>query len=338
MTAPPIAPPLRGPAAKPTGTTVPTQVQKGPSTTEVMSGTLSLWFTMSTGQTPEHFATGWWAKAKSISVDPAMTIFGPGGMLNKAADKAVDKLQGQPERDYVTQKEHADQLDAILQIAMTLFPGLKFRPGPGFRSALAVTPEGVAISVVASTNGATVTAVPAGASAAGASRLLANATLGGKKSPPATSDGPGTWEEDLAAGHNMNPEQHAYQEQITQRPASRTYHLNGTAFDGFEKGVKGGKDTLIEAKHLGDEGRFAKAYQIMRNDPLKLTDVHYLIDNAEAILQQARDQVRATRGMDVRIEWRVSGQRAEEALNLLFSRDKDLAGRINVKYVKFEAP
>ena len=313
-------------------------MQRGPSTTEVVSGALSLWFTMSTGQTPEHFATGWWAKAKSISVDPAMTIFGPGGMLNKAAEKAVDKLQGQPERDYVTQKEHAEQLDAILQIAMTLFPGLKFRPGPGLRSALAVTPEGMAISVSASPAGATVSAVPAGAGVAAASGLVASGVVGGQKSLPATSAGPGAWEEDLAAGTNMNKEQRAYQKQITKKPASQTYHLNGTAFDGFEKGVKGGKDTLLEAKHLGDEGRFAKAYQIMRNDPLKRVDVRYLFDKAEDIVQQARDQVRATRGVDVRIEWRVSGRRAEEALRLLFGRDKDLAGRITVKYVKFEAP
>ena len=83
-------------------------------------------FQSATGQTPEHFANGMWEKAKSISVDPIMRVYGPDGMLNRAADKAVDRAMGvdKPDSAYASKEQMSAFLDAIVTIGVNLFPGL----------------------------------------------------------------------------------------------------------------------------------------------------------------------------------------------------------------------
>ena len=64
-------------------------------------------------------------KAKSVTVDPVVTIYGPDGMIDQAARKAVDRMQGneKPAEEYVTKEEHQKQLQAIISVAGSLFPG-----------------------------------------------------------------------------------------------------------------------------------------------------------------------------------------------------------------------
>ena len=86
------------------------------------------------------------------------------------------------------------------------------------------------------------------------------------------------------------------------------------SFDGFEKGTGSKPDKLIEAKHLADEGRFAKAYRNFTRGVRR--DRWYLFERAEKLLEQARAQVKAAEGTGARIEWRVSGKEAAKALKV----------------------
>jgi RHS repeat-associated protein len=87
---------------------------------------LRIAFIMTTHQTPEQFGQGMVDKAKSVTIDPVMTLYGPGGMLDKAAQKAVDRAQGiqKPDDYYVSEEEHAKQLQAIKHVGGALFPGI----------------------------------------------------------------------------------------------------------------------------------------------------------------------------------------------------------------------
>ncbi|MBK8025103.1 MAG: hypothetical protein IPK19_27790 [Chloroflexi bacterium] len=87
----------------------------------------------------------------------------------------------------------------------------------------------------------------------------------------------------------------------------------------------------MEAKHLGDEGRFAKAYENMQKG--NFSDLEHLIDRAENILDQARAQVKAAKGSGALVEWRVSGKKATQALKTLFENDPALKGKIVVAHV-----
>ncbi|MFI6760808.1 hypothetical protein ACIBF5_16910 [Micromonospora sp. NPDC050417] len=151
------------------------------------------------------------------------------------------------------------------------------------------------------------------------------------KPEPPKSQEPGKLTDDLAAGENMSPDQASYQEQVTGQPANKTYHVNGRSFDGYEPGTGGKPGTLVEAKHLGNEGRFARAYENMKNG--NFSDARHLFDRGESLLDQARAQVRAAEGTGARIEWRVSGESATEALDMLFSHEPELAGKIDVVHV-----
>ncbi|MBP5973613.1 toxin [Brasilonema sp. CT11] len=284
-------------------------------------------FIMATHQTPEEFGQGMVDKAKSLTVDPVMTLYGPGGMLDKAAQKGVDRLQGiqKPDNYYVSKEEHEKQLGAIVAVGGTLFPGLEAAT-VGTPKASMVTPEGIVIQAPTQTAGSVVS----GAAVTGATKvpIVALSTAGGSSPLPKES---GKWVEDLTAGQNMSPEQAKYQQQVTGKPASKTYHVNGRSFDGFERGKGSLPDKLIEAKHLGDEGRFAKAYENMKKG--NFSDLEHLVDRAENILDQAKSQVKAAQGTGARVEWRVSGEKATEALKTLFEHDPELRGNIDVIYV-----
>lgn len=157
-------------------------------------------------------------------------------------------------------------------------------------------------------------------------------SVGGKEQPAKKQ--PGKWEKDMAYGTNMSSEQAKYQKQISGRSAAETYYVNGRSFDGFEPGEGGTQDTLVEAKHLAEDGRFINAYENMKKG--NFSDFENLVDRAEKLGQQARDQVKAAVGTGARIEWRVSSQRAKEALDMLFKHDPVTKGKIDVKYVPLQ--
>jgi RHS repeat-associated protein len=293
----------------------------------------SVGFTVITGQTPSQFGQGMLDKAKSVTVDPVMTLYGPGGMLDKAAQKAADKVMGieRPDDYYVTKEEHDKQLRAIVSVGATLLPPVKIPGGGAAAGPALATPEGVVIAGPAvASKGATVTVAPA---AAGGAAL----TTGGGKGKPAPKE-PGQWVDDATAGTNMSADQAKYQKQVTGKPASKTYHVGSgsksRSFDGFEPGKGGAPDKLIEAKHLSGDGRFVKAYENMKKG--NFSDLENLVDRAGKILDQAKDQLKAAEGTGARIEWRVSSREGEEALNVLFSRDPATKGKIDVVYVPFK--
>lgn len=296
----------------------------------VAGAMLSIEFMSVTHETPEQFGKDMLDKGEQILVTPIVTLYGPNGMFAKAGEKLADRASGLPDKDYVTKEEHDRQLSAIISVGGSLFPGF----ASGVPSALGpalVTSEGITFAPAAA---ATRLAVPVGA---GAIAIAASTGGGGGKPKPKglgkKPGEPGEWLDDLAGGENMSNDAARYQEQITKRPANQTYYVNGRSFDGFEPGKGGQRGTLLEAKHLGDEGRFAKAFENMKKG--NFSDLKHLIDRGENILEQAKAQVRAAEGTGARIEWRVSGQRAEEALNMLFENDPELKGRITVGYEEF---
>jgi hypothetical protein len=103
------------------------------------------------------------------------------------------------------------------------------------------------------------------------------------------------------------------------------YYIDSLQFDGYRRGV------LLDAKHLEDEGRFAKAYENMNKG--KFGDIEYLCDKAGSLLEQAKRQVAAAKPSGTPIEWHVSGQNAARAIRRLF---KAYNIKITVKYVPFK--
>jgi hypothetical protein len=290
------------------------------STAAVVAGAM---FHVVTGQTPEHFAHGMWEKARSISIDPILRLYGPDGMLNRAADKAVDKATGveKPDSAYVSKEEHAAYLGDIIAVGAALFPGLGEASAAGPQRAM-VTPEGAVVHPPAA-EAAARPAVPT------PPVLLAEKRGSGE--PPAQKEGPGRWTHDLTGGENMKPDAAKYQEQISGHKADETYHLNGRAFDGFQPGKNGEKGTLLEAKNLGDDGRFVKAYEAMQRGDYR--DFPHLYERATNILEEARGQVRAAEGTGLNIKWDVSSEKGAEAIRALFDHDPELKGRITVEHV-----
>jgi RHS repeat-associated protein len=290
----------------------------------------SLEFHRTTGQTPKQFGSGMVDKAASVTVDPVVTIYGPEGMLDQAARKGVDLAQGnvKPDEEYVSKEEHAKQLDAILAVGGALFPGFG---KIAFEAAVPTLEMGEAAAVGVSGTGVRMP-VPrtqgSGPLLKVAGKNKGGSGLAGKQ--------PGGWTKDMTAGRNMSAEQARYQKQVTGRSADKTYHVKGRSFDGHEAGKAGAPDKLVEAKHLGDEGRFARAYENMKKG--NFSDLENLVDRSEKILDQARAQVKAAGGTGAQIEWRVSGKNATEALDLLFKNDPALKGKINVVHVPLEPP
>lgn len=288
-------------------------------------------FQSATGQTPEHFANGMWEKAKSISVDPIMRVYGPDGMLNRAADKAVDRAMGvdKPDSAYASKEQMSAFLDAIVTIGVNLFPGLGTGIKPAAPGEALATAEG---TVVRAADGAAAVERPP----------FLMAKQAGDGNPPEKPDGktekaagPGKWTPDMEGGENMNADAAKYQKQVTGHRPDETYHVNGRSFDGYEPGKKGQPDTLIEAKHYADDGRFVKAFDNMMNGNFK--DYPHLIERASSILDQARGQVKAAEGTGAKIEWRVSSEKGATAVRMLFDHDPALRGRITVEHVPMKA-
>jgi hypothetical protein len=80
---------------------------------------------------------------------------------------------------------------------------------------------------------------------------------------------------------------------------------------------------------LEDDGRFARAYDNMNKGDF--SDAEHLMDRAGNLLDRAKAQVPAAEGTRVRVDRRVSGEMAKEALEKLFSHE--LKGMIDVVYV-----
>jgi RHS repeat-associated protein len=114
---------------------------------------VSVGFTLVTGQTPSHFGQGVVDKAKSLTVEPVMVIFGPRGMLDMAAQKAVDRSMGvqKPDEYYGNKETQSARLGAIVAVGGALFPGV----GPAGATAagppLALATEGGGVAVAAGT-------------------------------------------------------------------------------------------------------------------------------------------------------------------------------------------
>jgi RHS repeat-associated protein len=164
----------------PSGTQdTPPGAKKEPGWLEKVGAVAEVAFILATKQTPRQFGEGMVSKGRSITVDPIIaladsvtTIYGPGGMINKAADKIVDRIQGKPPKDYVTEEEHAKQLQAIMHVGGALFPGLgevkAVIPGPPM-----VAPQGALVST------ATAVAIPAAVTKAPAVLMASQGTGGG---------------------------------------------------------------------------------------------------------------------------------------------------------------
>jgi Restriction endonuclease fold toxin 5 len=284
-------------------------------------------FITTTGQTPERFVTGMIDKAKSLTVDPVVTIYGPGGMLDKAARKGINLLQGKGGQDYVTKEEHDNQLQAIAQVIGFLFPGTCELGNIGNNPKIA-TGDGTlaAVAVDGTSNGMPIIDLRGGSAKPDATNEDKEES-GGTKADSSKRE-PG---KPVETGHtNMKPEQARYQKQITGKPASKTYEVSGVSFDGYKPDKVGNSGTLLEAKHLGDEGRFAKAYQNMLKG--NYSDVSHLVDRGNNLLEQARSQVAAADGTGARIEWRVSGKNAANALRTMFDHYPEIGDRISVRY------
>jgi RHS repeat-associated protein len=138
----------------------------------------SLSFRIITHQTPSQFGRGMVDKAKSVTVDPVVRIYGPGGMIDKAAQKMVDRAMGLPKRDYVTPEEHRQQFNDIVQVGGALFPGL---PGGGPKGKVPVPAPAMALPGGGTLPG-TVT-VPVNASAAVAAGKAATVVAASTQAP-----------------------------------------------------------------------------------------------------------------------------------------------------------
>lgn len=83
--------------------------------------------TMILGEDPVDLAKKVVKSLGAATIDPFITIFGPDGMLAKAAAKGVDRAMGieKPNSFYVTEEDHQKQLWAIVDVGALLFPGVK---------------------------------------------------------------------------------------------------------------------------------------------------------------------------------------------------------------------
>jgi hypothetical protein len=247
-------------------------------------------------------------------------------------------LQGAGPADRVISNAHIlDALGILLAVggfALTAFSLMVLAasmlgPGAGLALAGGLTEAGPAAAAAMQglLRGILMMAAGAGGVAAGTTGSKGNGGSGdGSGSGDSGSSGDPVLTDDFGGGRGMSAEQATYQEQVTGTPPGKTYNVNGVSFDGFEKGTAGQPSTLIEAKYLQDDGRFARAYENMKAGDY--SDASHLMDRAGNLLDQAKAQVRAAEGTGYRIEWRVSGETAKKALQELFSHD--LAGKIDV--------
>jgi hypothetical protein len=120
--------------------------------------------------------------------------------------------------------------------------------------------------------------------------------------------GPGAWKMELNAARNMSDRARAYQEQVAGHDATEGYYVRGVQFDGFKAGV------LLDAKHLADDGRFARAYNSLTQG--EQGDYVHALDRGSSLLAEAKRQVNAAKGAS--IEWHVAGRVAADAIETLF--------------------
>ena len=105
--------------------------------------------------------------------------------------------------------------------------------------------------------------------------------------PGATDGGPGTW----SSIARPDTDAYRYQQRITGAPRGVEYNVNGVNFDGYDPQ----RNVLLDAKHwtqecpLGDRCRSESLKQMM----------------ADRLLEEAERQIRAVRGSEATIEWRV---------------------------------
>lgn len=105
--------------------------------------------------------------------------------------------------------------------------------------------------------------------------------------PGASDGGPGQW----SPISRPDTDAYRYQERITGAPRGVEYNVNGVNFDGYNPQ----RDVLLDAKHwtqecpLGDRCRSESLRRVL----------------AAKLLEEARRQIAAVRGVDTRIEWRV---------------------------------
>jgi RHS repeat-associated protein len=151
-------------------------------------------FIMTTHQTPGEFGSGIVSKVKSVTVDPVMKIYGPGGMADRAAQKLVDRAMGiqKPDEAYATKESQKEDLGAIVSVGGALLPPLG--PIEGAGSGLipklatnegALVPAGVGQQLVPAVATATPAVATAGQVIAKAAPVLMSSGGGATKTPNA---------------------------------------------------------------------------------------------------------------------------------------------------------
>jgi RHS repeat-associated protein len=132
----------------PGGTQDQPPAKQDPTFTDYVKAAVSFGFTYRTGQTPQQFGSGMVDKAERTFIEPVMTVYGPEGMLDKAAQKGVDLAMGRGGGDYVTPEEHARMGWAAGDVVLSLSPfgrtGAAAAPGSPF---LPLRPGGGTLSL-----------------------------------------------------------------------------------------------------------------------------------------------------------------------------------------------
>lgn len=281
-------------------------------------------------QTPLEFVMGMGTKLKSITYDPLYDLYGPEGMLERAATKiVVEYIVDEGGKVEVTPEEHARWGRSIFQVLSMLFPGsgktVVFETSTPFIAGNGTVAMATTQVVIPNA----VTQIPV--------ILMSTFGVGGGQNTTTTEDQgstrkeekgkkpeskePGEWNTDFNQGTGMTKEQAKYQQQISGKPPDQGYYVKGRQFDAFKDGK------LVDAKYLQDEGRFAKAYDNMNKG--KFGDIEYLIDKGEGLLKQAQDQVKVAGNTP--IEWHVSGEVAATAIQRMFKAYKI---PIKIRHVK----
>ncbi|MFY0579249.1 Tox-REase-5 domain-containing protein [Cystobacter fuscus] len=142
----------------------------------------------------------------------------------------------------------------------------------------------------------------------GAAIILQRTQANGQSPSPAP--GPGQWG---PAKESMSARARAYQEQITGHSADDAYWVGGMStkaggvrFDGFKDGV------LLEAKGPGYANKFFDTLE---------PKTWFKNTGAQALVEQARRQLRAVRGKGIPIRWHIAEEKTAEAIQLLFKNE-----------------
>jgi len=135
--------------------------------------------------------------------------------------------------------------------------------------------------------------------------------------PGATDGGPGSW----SSIPRPDTDAYRYQQRITGAPRGVEYNVNGVNFDGYDAQ----RDVLLDAKHWTQECPLGDR---CRSEPLKRA-------LTSKLLEEARRQLAAVRGVDTRIEWRVVDEEMALRISAILDSGIDnpaLRQRITVIY------